>query len=149
MAKQRHDQQPDPGSSRNAMIVLVIGGLLVAALVVWALTRTVEPSTTATLDTPPLEAPPVTTQTSTFTPTAAGTQAPPPQIEGERSEVPRISVEDLRAKLNRNDVTVIDVRDNQAYQRGHIPGALNIPFASTESMLDLIPKGKPIVTYCT
>lgn len=128
------------------MIVLVIGGLLVAALVVWALTRTVEPTTTATLDTPPPAVPPVTTQT--VTPTTTGTQAPPPHDHEAHENIPRMSVEDLRAKLNRNDVTVIDVRDNQSYQRGHIPGALNIPFASTESMLEIIPRGKPIVTYC-
>ena len=142
------------------MMVLVIGGLLVAGLVVWALTRTVEPSTTATLDTPAIEIPPVTTQTqaqpakdfSSTSPTTApatNTLPPSPQAQNEHADVPRISIEDLRAKLNRGEVTVVDVRDNAAYQRGHIPGAMNIPMASTQSMIDLIPKGKPVVTYCT
>jgi len=143
------------------MMVLVIGGLLVAGLVVWALTRTVEPSTTATLDTPAIEVPPVTTQTqaqpatdfsstdATTAPPLTNTLPPPAQAQNEHADVPRMSIEDLRAKLNRGAVTVVDVRDNASYQRGHIPGALNIPMASTQSMIDLIPKGKPVVTYCT
>lgn len=143
------------------MMVLVIGGLLVAGLVVWALTRTVEPSTTATLDAPVFEVPPVATQTqtqpapdfsstdTTSAPPLTNTLPPPPQAQGEPADVPRMSIEDLRAKLNRGEVTVVDVRDNASYQRDHIPGALNIPMASTQSMIDLIPKGKPVVTYCT
>lgn len=146
------------------MIVLGIGALLVAGLVVWALTRTIEPSTTASNDTPPPVIPGIATQTTTpTTPTPTTTQpttdispmptttapAPVAPPAGQREEVARISIEDLRAKLNRGEVTVVDVRDNAAYQRGHIPGSLNIPMASTQSMIDLIPKGKPVVTYCT
>lgn len=143
------------------MLVLGAGGVLVAALVVWALTRTVEtaePATTVattagSIDTVASTAPLSTTQPITATsPTASTTAAPPvapPQPHGDRSSVKRIAAEDLRAKMNRNEVTVIDVRDASAYGASHIAGAINIPFASVESMLDLIPKDKPVVTYCT
>ena len=75
--------------------------------------------------------------------------APVPHPEGNRAEVARIAAEDLRAKANRGEVTVIDVRQAADYARGHIAGAINIPFASIETQLDQIPKGKEIVTYCT
>lgn len=143
------------------MAIMALGGLLVAALVVWALTRTVEPAyePVATTDatttmTAPVTPPAQTVPTSGTLPpdaltTATNTAPPPPQPQGDRSEVTRIAVEDLRAKLNRNEVTIIDVRDANSFATRHIPGAINIPFASTESMLDQIPKDKPIVTYCT
>ena len=137
------------------MAIMVAGVVLVAALVVWALTRTVEPptepaggyndtvaATPATPDTQPVP--------STTAPTAtSATATPPPQPGGDRSTVQRMAVEDLRAKMNLNEVTVIDVRDATAFASRHIPGAINVPFASVEAMLDQIPKDKLIVTYCT
>lgn len=149
------------------MAVLIAGGVLVAALLVWALTRTVEPESVMSTDTgaatttftPPADtggmvaAPPSAGTFATNDPTgttpAPTTAAPPPQPEGDRGEVKRISAEDLKAQVNRGAVTVIDVRTAADYARGHIPGAINIPFASIETQFDTIPKGKPIVTYCT
>ena len=146
------------------MAVLIVGGLLVAALVVWALTRTVEPDTTtatfapvatpADATTPPPPGTFATSDTSSIPmPTAltpaTATAAPAPHPEGDKSEVKRIAAEDLRAQLSRNAVTVIDVRQPTDYQRGHIAGAINIPFASVETQFDTIPKDKPIVTYGT
>lgn len=156
MAKERHNE-PDPTSSRNAMIIFTIGGLAVAALVVWALMRTVQPPPSGRLEPPVAEAPSATatapavvetSQTSTPTSTSA-TAPPPPSVQGDRTEVTRISVEDLREQHKASAVTIIDVRDAAAFEGGHIAGALNMPFASIEGFVDMIPKGKPIVTYCT
>lgn len=133
------------------MVVLVIGVVMVAGLVAWALTRTVEttkpaPETTvAETAAPPTD----TTTFGSISAPAAETAHPAPHIEGDRASVKRIAVEDLRAKVNRGDVTVIDVRDANAYSAAHIPGALNIPLASIEAQFDTIPKNKAIVTYCT
>lgn len=137
------------------MIVLVLGGLLIAGLVGWALTRTVEPAPLA----PPVAA--AADPVPGFTPGAPtpsmpppanlpdGVQATPASAQNDRTEVTRIAAEDLRAKLNRGEVTLIDVRDAGSFSAGHIPGAINIPFGSVEAAADSIPKGKPIVTYCT
>lgn len=171
MAKTPHSE---PQSSKATMAVLIVGGILVAALVVWALTRTVEPDSVMSnttsgrvTDTAGYIAPRTATTPSTATtadaaaPTMTGAivpsatsgsvppPAPVPHPEGNRAEVKRISAEDLRAQVGRNEVTVIDVRQPTDYQRGHIAGAINIPFASIETQFDTIPKGKPIITYCT
>lgn len=148
------------------MALMALGGLLIGALVVWALTRTVEVTpttgtTTATVSAP-AAAPVPMASTSTdgrvpapsrvppgaIAATTAG-QLPPPEVHGDRTSVQRIAVEDLRAKMGRNEVTVIDVRDANSYGVKHIQGAINVPFASIESMLADIPKDKPIITYCT
>ncbi len=160
MAKQRHDE-PTPAASRNALIFLSLGGIAVAALVVWALTRTVDTTTLESTNTavsepgildttgftPPL-APTATTPTATM---PTGTTAPTMTAElvGERSSVKRIAAEDLREQINANAVTVLDVRDAASYATGHIPGSLHIPLASIEGMISTVPKGKPIVAYCT
>jgi rhodanese-related sulfurtransferase len=51
-------------------------------------------------------------------------------------------------KKDSSDITVVDVRDPQEFNAGHIPGAINIPsevFAAKSGVLD---KGKKIVVYC-
>jgi Rhodanese-like domain len=170
MAKQRHDQPPET-ASRAPLAMLGIGALLVAGLIGWALTRTVETSSTPSVsstispssDTTGSVVPPVDTTVSTMAPidtvsipptTTAGittsSQAPPaPVVQGDKAEVRRIAAEDLREKHKANSVLVIDVRDAASFAGGHIPGALNIPMASVEANLDRIPKGREIVTYCT
>lgn len=164
MAKSRHNPQPQETSPRGMLAILTIGALLVAGLVVWALTRTVEPSVdapvstvaeTATsapaIDTAPTTAPAI--DTAGFVPptTTAGitTSSQAPVVSGDKDEVPRISAEDLREKVKAGSVTVVDVRDALSFQSGHIPGSLNIPLASVQANLDLLPKGKQVVTYCT
>jgi hypothetical protein len=172
MAKQRHSTQAPEGPSRGPMVFLVIGALLVTGLVAWALTRTVDTpapvpagytaanDTSATYDTA-ASSTQTTTQFSTETsttptpiasataPIVTTTHAATPAMEGDKAEVKRISAEDLREKVNANAVTVIDVRDASSYAAAHIPGSLHIPLASVEANLDRLPKGKPIVAYCT
>lgn len=149
------------------MVLLTIGGLLVAGLVVWALTRTVEAPTsvtegwvtdsvaTAPASTPVLDtsatasATTATVPPTTTAPLTVTTPLTPPPVQGERGSVARIAVEDLRERVKGGNVAIIDVRDAASYQAAHIPGSINIPFASIESQINLVPKGKEIVLYCT
>ena len=139
--------------SRTPMVVMVVGGLLVAGLVGWALTRSVEPAA------PPPSAPYASPSTVGVTRTPSTTTAPlspesyslgsgHPQ-EPDKAEVARISVEDLKAKYDRGEVTVIDVRDVKSYEAGHIAGSLSVPMPTVQAQVDSLPKGKTIVAYCT
>ena len=129
------------------MVVLIGGGLAVAALVGWAVMRSMQaPATTTQIAPEPApiaqttSAPPATT---TFTP-------PPPQPQNdETAAVARAEVAQLKQQIASNAVTVIDVRDMDSYVREHIPGALHIPLTRIQGELGFIPKDKPIVTYCT
>lgn len=148
------------------MIAMIVGGLLVAGLVVWALTRTVQPvpeATTATFPVSGFEQPASnpavatpTSDTSGYVPAPpAGTTAPTstytpnPPSQDESASVARISVTDLRSKIDAKQVTVIDVRDKTSFISSHIPGSYHIPMATVESQVTFLPKDKPIVTYCT
>lgn len=60
-----------------------------------------------------------------------------------------ISANELQAYL-KEEITpfIIDVRAPEAYQRGHLPGAVNIPREQFATSLSQIPTDQPIVTYC-
>ena len=68
------------------------------------------------------------------------------------AEGPRITVQELKRKMEAGeDFTVLDVRNPQAWAESDVKArdAIRVPLDSFEQLLPRIPKGKPIVTYCT
>jgi len=62
-----------------------------------------------------------------------------------------ISTEDLKAKLEQKQVTLVETLAPERYRETHLPGALNIP---PERINELAPQVLPnkdaeIITYCT
>ena len=140
-------------NARGPMLVLVAGSLLVAGLIAWALTRQVEPapleSTTTSLTSTQLTPAPV--DTAGGAPPSPLTVPPSTQTvtPDQAATVSRIAPEELKSLVDRGAVTVIDVRDAEHFNLGHIPGSLHIPMSRVEGEIASIPKGKKIVTYCT
>ena len=69
----------------------------------------------------------------------------------DEDEVPEISVQELKAKLDRKeDFLLIDVRENFEYQIAHLKGAKLIPLGQIEARVkELSPfKDKEIVAHC-
>ena len=62
--------------------------------------------------------------------------------------VRRVTVAELQKGLEDGSAVVIDVRDQQSYQKGHIKGALSIPREEIQGRLDELPKDKLLVFYC-
>jgi rhodanese-related sulfurtransferase/DNA-binding transcriptional ArsR family regulator len=65
-----------------------------------------------------------------------------------RDTLEPIAPEELRRRLNAGDVTLIDVRPQDEFAAGHIPGALSLPVAEIAERLRELPKRKEIVAYC-
>lgn len=59
-----------------------------------------------------------------------------------------IDRETLADRARRGDVVVIDVRPEDEYLAGHLPGARSIPIAELTKRLESLPKKKEIVAYC-
>lgn len=59
-----------------------------------------------------------------------------------------ISPDALKAQLETDAPTVVDVRSPDEYAQGHLPGAINIPVDELEARLDEIPQDRPVVPYC-
>ena len=75
---------------------------------------------------------------------AAPAVAPPHEHNFER-----IGLEEFKKALDAGEITVIDVRDMDSFVAAHIPGSLHIPLTRIEGEIPYLPKGKPIVTYCS
>ena len=80
------------------------------------------------------------------------TQTPPAAEHKEESEIPRITVDELKDKLAKHaPVFIIDSRSQGSYDGSEIKikGALRIPADEIESRLNEIPRDREIVVYCT
>jgi rhodanese-related sulfurtransferase/DNA-binding MarR family transcriptional regulator len=55
---------------------------------------------------------------------------------------------DLLARLQSDDVIVLDVRPEDEYTAGHIPGALSIPAGELERRLSELPRDREVIAYC-
>ena len=65
-----------------------------------------------------------------------------------RDALEPVSRDDLVARLRDDLVTVLDVRPDDEFALGHLPGALNIPLAELERRLGELPKGREVIAYC-
>lgn len=65
-----------------------------------------------------------------------------------RDALEPVSREDLSARLRDGLVTLLDVRPEDEFAAGHLPGALNIPLSQLERRLGEIPSDREIVAYC-
>lgn len=66
----------------------------------------------------------------------------------ERNAMKTISKDELWSRVQSNDVIVIDVRPEEEFINGHIPGAISIPLAELKDRLNEIPNDQEIVAYC-
>lgn len=65
-----------------------------------------------------------------------------------RDQLDPVGKDELLERLQAGDVIVLDVRPEQEYQAGHIPGARSVPVAQLESRLAGIPKDQDVIAYC-
>ncbi len=67
---------------------------------------------------------------------------------GKRDDLEAVSRTELVDRMRRGEVMLLDVRPQDEFQLGHIPGARNIPLVELEERLAELPKDKEIVAYC-
>jgi rhodanese-related sulfurtransferase len=66
----------------------------------------------------------------------------------DRAAMEAVDAAGLMKRLADGSVVVLDVRPEEEYLAGHVPGALSVPVASLEAALQILPKDKEIVAYC-
>jgi rhodanese-related sulfurtransferase len=63
--------------------------------------------------------------------------------------VPRISIDELKALMEQKAVLVIDVRDPESFAKGRIPGAVNVDYTQVLKQAgQFVGDQRTIVTYC-
>jgi ArsR family transcriptional regulator len=65
-----------------------------------------------------------------------------------RDDMEVVSREELLDRLRCGAVTLIDVRPEDEFAHGHLPGALNIPLGRLELRLAELPPDREVVAYC-
>jgi|SRR5215208_5093626 len=63
-------------------------------------------------------------------------------------EVEGIDRVELRKRMRRRDVIVVDVRPSDEFDAGHIEGARSIPLSELEQHLDELPSDREVIAYC-
>lgn len=66
----------------------------------------------------------------------------------ERDAMEPVSRTELRKRLKEGLVTVLDVRPEDEFAAGHIPGAINIPVGELKKRLAELPRKQEVVAYC-
>ena len=81
----------------------------------------------------------------TQSPNASQPAQPPQSLESAR----RISAEELHKLWEKDEVLIVDTRNELTFKQGHIRGSILIPANEFASRAEELPKSKMIVTYCT
>lgn len=68
--------------------------------------------------------------------------------DGDADDVADVTRDELLRRLELGDVTVIDVRPDEEYTAGHIPGAASLPLDELADRLAELPPDTTIVAYC-
>jgi rhodanese-related sulfurtransferase len=66
----------------------------------------------------------------------------------DRDVLEAVDAEELLARLYDEGVLVLDVRPQEEYRAGHIPGARSVPLERLEEHLKHIPKDLEVIAYC-
>lgn len=59
------------------------------------------------------------------------------------TEIPQTTVDQLDS-----DAVILDVREDDEWQAGHIEGATHIPMAQVPQSLGALPEGDPLYVFC-
>ena len=65
------------------------------------------------------------------------------------ADVPRITAQELKAKLDAGQAVVFDARLQESYAQRHIAGAISLPEDEVAARLAELPTDKLAVFYCT
>lgn len=65
-----------------------------------------------------------------------------------RDDMEPVSRSELLARMKKGDVQLLDVRPEDEFALGHLPGALNIPLDKLKKRLSALDFDKEVIAYC-
>ncbi len=65
-----------------------------------------------------------------------------------RHEFAKVSINELRDRLQAGQVVLLDVRPDEEYLAGHLPHAISIPLDELDRRLNELPCNRTLVVYC-
>ena len=65
-----------------------------------------------------------------------------------KTKVTSVSGPEFIELAKTGDYTIVDVRDEKDYNKGHLAGAINVPVDQAEELIKTLPTDKPFLTHC-
>ncbi|RCX30930.1 MULTISPECIES: ArsR/SmtB family transcription factor [Bacillus amyloliquefaciens group] len=59
-----------------------------------------------------------------------------------------VTLSELKERMEKGEVLLLDVRPAEEYEKAHIPGAISIPIQELENKLSSLPPNCEVVAYC-
>ncbi|MGR6429208.1 rhodanese-like domain-containing protein [Lactobacillus acidophilus] len=69
-------------------------------------------------------------------------------LKKHNSNLISLSIPELRNKIKKEDIYIIDLRSKDEFDTGHLPGAHNIPFNKIDDEMNKLPRDREMVIYC-
>lgn len=135
-AKRPPSQKGKQPSEAASLILPIVVGLVVVAIIVAVIWTIEKRQAVAAVPTSTLSVPVVTAQ-------------PLPTTTIPYPLVPRISLKDTQAKLDKGQAVLIDVRTKEAYDQSHAVGAVSIPETEIDARISELSRDKLLIFYCT
>ena len=117
-----------------AVSAVVVFGVLVLAL----MQNNSAPGTTTN---PQAQAGPTAPPDLTATAIAFATQTRPEVL-------PHVTLAEAKALFDANDAKFVDVRVKTEYAKGHIQGAVNVPYNEVQQRVAEFPRAGTVIVYC-
>jgi hydroxyacylglutathione hydrolase len=68
--------------------------------------------------------------------------------QNELQTIASLTLDQVRAEVRNNDQLLVDVRGEEEWSAGHIPGSVNLPLVELESRLSDLPRNRSIIVHC-
>lgn len=66
----------------------------------------------------------------------------------ERDSIDQVGPQELLRRIKDGESILIDVRPEEEFKAGHIPGALSVPLCNLKGYIKNLPKGREVIAYC-
>lgn len=60
-----------------------------------------------------------------------------------------ISAREAESLMDHREYVVIDLRNDRDYRKGHMQGALNLPYEFLDHYIEKLPKNRRYILYCS
>ncbi|HET7037845.1 MAG TPA: rhodanese-like domain-containing protein [Thermomicrobiaceae bacterium] len=70
------------------------------------------------------------------------------QAQGERPEVPEISVQEAEQRARSGQAVIVDVREPEELEEASVPGALHIPLGQLAQRAGELPQDRELLLFC-
>jgi hydroxyacylglutathione hydrolase len=68
--------------------------------------------------------------------------------QGHLQTIRSLTLADFAAQRQSNDKVVLDVRAEEEWKSGHLPGSLNLPVGELDGRVGELPRDRPVVVHC-